>query len=76
MLNVTGPRTVAVLETTLIGGGVPAVDRTIIGTDLRSVRSLWFTPRRTGTYGIEVRAVDVAGCVGSTAGQVRNVVVR
>jgi hypothetical protein len=65
-----------VLDVVLVGGGNPVLNTRIVGSDLRNVRSMLFTPTRTGTYGIEVRAVDALGCTGSSAGQIRNVVVR
>lgn len=58
-----------------MGDGQPAPTR-IIGEDFRLVRQLGFTPTRVGTFGIEIRVLDAAGCWGTSAGQIRNIVVR
>jgi hypothetical protein len=74
-VSVTGPEPVVVLEVDLMGDNLPRPTR-IIGSDLRLVRTVLFTPEKRGTFGVEARVVDAIGCTGSSATQVRNVVVR
>jgi len=74
-LAVTGPQPVVVLDLDLLGDG-QASPTHVVGTDLRLVRQVAFTPTRVGTFGLVARVVDDAGCTASTVGQVRNVVVR
>ena len=72
---------IVVLDVVLLAGGssgapVDGLGSRIVGTDLRDVRALAFRVPRVGSFGVQIRALDVRGCRGSSAGQVRNVVVR
>lgn len=62
-----------VLVDVVVGG---LVATRITGGDFRDVRSLVFRVGRLGTFPVVVRALDAAGCLGSSAAQVRNVWIR
>lgn len=66
-------RRVVRLEVDLLGDGV-AAPTIVTGDDLRLVVALAFTPEKAGTYSVQVRAVDEAGCEGAT-GLRRDVVI-
>lgn len=66
-------RRVVRLEVDPLGDGL-AAPTVVTGADLRLVVALAFTPEKAGTYSVQVRARDEAGCEGAT-GLRRDVVV-
>lgn len=71
--HVAAQRPIVALEIDLLGDGV-AAPTAITGADLRPVMALAFQPAKAGTFSVQVRATDAAGCVGST-GLRRDVVI-
>lgn len=72
--NVDATRPVVRLEVDPLGDGLPAAT-VVNGDDLRPVVALAFRPEVVGTFSVQLRATDDAGCVGST-GLRRDVVVK
>lgn len=71
--SLASARPVVGLEIDPLGDGLPAVT-VVRGDDLRPVVGLLFQPATAGTFSLQVRAVDAAGCEGAT-GLRRDVVV-
>jgi hypothetical protein len=72
--SVASARPIVRLEVDPLGDGLPAVT-VVQGDDLRPVLALAFAPAVRGTFSVQVRAIDAAGCTGAT-GLRRDVVVR
>lgn len=64
-LTVSGAAPVTRLEVDLLGDGRDA-PTVVYGADLRRVRGLAWVPPLRGAYGLQVRAMDIRGCVDAT----------
>lgn len=59
LLRAGGPVRVERIEVDLIGDGE---EGTIVrGIDLRSIGAVWFTPKRSGKFELQMRVYDVCG---------------
>lgn len=63
--GLTSARPIVRLEVDPLDDGLVA-PTIVTGADLRLVVGLAFTPEKAGTFSVQVRAIDDAGCVGAT----------